>query len=196
MSRHRVRYAPMCTFQRGDTCLSRGRCHVWLCKYLLATKDDGIIYDPKRDQSIEVYADADFCGSWNKATALQDISTAKSRTGYIINFAFCPIVWTSKLQTQIALSTTEAELISLSQSMREAINLMQLVKEMNDKDITTCSDVPKVYCKVFEDNSEALEIARTHKMRPRTKHINLVYHNFRPFVKKGLVVIWPINTED
>jgi hypothetical protein len=73
---------------------------------------------------------------------------------------------------------------------------MQLVKEMNDKGLTTYSDVPKVYCKAFEDNSGALEIARTHKMRPRTKHINLVYHHFRSFVKKGLVVIWPIKTED
>jgi hypothetical protein len=73
---------------------------------------------------------------------------------------------------------------------------MQLVKEINKKDITTYSDVPKVYCKAFEDNSGALEIARTHKMRPRTKHNNLVYHHFRSFVKKGLVAIWPINTED
>jgi hypothetical protein len=81
---------------------------MWLCKYLLATKDDGIICDPKWDQSIEVYADAGFCGSWNKAPAHQDISTAKSRTGYIVNFADCPIVWTSNLQTQIALSTTKA----------------------------------------------------------------------------------------
>jgi hypothetical protein len=153
-------------------------------------------YDPKRDQSIEVYADADFCGSWNKATAPQDISTAKSRTGYIINFVACPIVWTSKLQTQIALSTTEAEYTSLSQSLREAIPLMQLVKEIKEKGLATYSDVPKVYCKAFEDNSGALEIARTHKMRPRTKHINLVYHHFRSFVKKGLVVIWPIKTED
>jgi hypothetical protein len=32
---------------------------MWLIKYLLATKDDGNIYDPKREQSIEVYADAD-----------------------------------------------------------------------------------------------------------------------------------------
>jgi hypothetical protein len=79
---------------------------MWLCKYLLATKDDGIIYDPKRDQSIEVYADADFCVSWNKATAPQDINTAKSRSGYIVNFAPCPIVWTSKLQTQISRSNT------------------------------------------------------------------------------------------
>jgi hypothetical protein len=167
---------------------------MWLCKYLLATKDDGIIYDPKRDQSIEVYADADFYGSWNKATAPQDISTAKSRTGYIVKFAACPIVWTSKLQTQIALSTTEAEYISLSQYTREAIPLMQLVREINEKDITTYSDVPKVYCKAFEDNIGSLEIARTHKMRPHTKQINLVYHHFRSFFKKGLVVIWPITT--
>jgi hypothetical protein len=75
---------------------------------------------------------------------------------------------------------------------------MQLIKEMKENDITIYSDVPKVYCKVFEDNSGALEIARTtHKMRPRTKHINLLYHHFRSFAKKGLVVIWPsINTED
>jgi hypothetical protein len=169
---------------------------MWLCKYLLATKDDGIIYDPKRDQSIKVYADADFCGSCNKATAPQDISTAKSRTGYIVNFAACPIVWTSKLQTQIALSTTEEEYSSLSKSLREAIPFMQLIREMNDKDITTYSVVPKVYCKAFEDNSGALETARTGNMRTRTKHTHLCYHLFRSFFKKGLVVICPIKTED
>jgi hypothetical protein len=73
---------------------------------------------------------------------------------------------------------------------------MQPVKEIKDKGLATYIDVPKVYCKAFEDNSGALEIARTHKMRPRTKHINLVYHHFRSFVKKGLVVIRPIKTED
>jgi hypothetical protein len=50
--------------------------------------------------------------------------------------------------------------------MREAIPLMQLVREMNDKAITTYSDVPKVYCKAFEDNSGALEIARTRGPAP------------------------------
>jgi hypothetical protein len=73
---------------------------------------------------------------------------------------------------------------------------MQLVREMNDKNITTYSDVPTNYCKAFEDNSGALEIARMHKMRPHTKQIILVYHHFRSFVKKGMVVIWPIKTED
>jgi hypothetical protein len=196
MANYPVAYAThQCARFSEETRASHEDAVVWLCKYLLATKDDGIIYDPKRDHSIEVYADADFCGSLNKATAPQDISTAKSRTGYIVFFAACPIVWNSKLQTQTALSTTEAEYISFSQSLREAITLMQLVREMNEKGITTYSDVPKVLCKAFEYNSGALEIARTHKMRPHTKHTNVVYHHFRSFVKKVLVVIWPINTE-
>jgi hypothetical protein len=169
---------------------------MWLCKYLLDTKDEGIIYDPQKLKSIEVYADADFCGNWNRVTAGQDVSTAKSRTGYLIKFAACPIVWISKLQSQIALSTTEAEYISLSQSLRDAIPLMQLIKEMNGLGITTYSEVPRVYCKAFEDNSGALEMAKVHKMRPRTKHLNLVFHHFRSFVKQGLVVIWPIGTTD
>jgi hypothetical protein len=37
-----------------DTRASHEDAIMWLCKYLMATKDDGIIYDPKRDQSIEV----------------------------------------------------------------------------------------------------------------------------------------------
>jgi hypothetical protein len=73
---------------------------------------------------------------------------------------------------------------------------MQLVREMNEKNITTYSDVPKVYCKVFEDKGGALEIARMHKMRPHTNDINVVYHHFRYFFKKGMEVIWPIKTED
>jgi hypothetical protein len=43
-----------------DTRASHEDAVTWLCKYLLA---DGIIYDPKRNQSIEVYMDTDFCGS-------------------------------------------------------------------------------------------------------------------------------------
>jgi hypothetical protein len=39
--------------------------------------------------------------------------------GYIITYAGCPMHWSSKMQTEIALSTTEAEYIALSQAMRE-----------------------------------------------------------------------------
>jgi hypothetical protein len=81
----------------------------------MLTREQGLILDPQDGKSFEVYVAADFCGNWNRATAMNDVSTAKSRTGYMISFYGCPITWASKLQTQIALSTTEAEYIALSQ---------------------------------------------------------------------------------
>jgi len=155
-----------------------------------------LIFDPHIDKSIEVYADADFSGNWNRITACEDPSTSKSRTGYIITFANCPITWSSKLQTQVALSSTEAEYVALSQSLREAIPIMQLLEELKSHKIHIYSTEPKVYCKAFEDNSGALEISRLPKMRPRTKHINLKYHHFCEFVCLGKIHVYPISTKD
>jgi len=53
-----------------------------------------------------------------------------------------------------------------------------------------------IYCKVFEDNSGALELARLPKLRPCTKHINVCYHHFREHVRNGLIKIFPIGTDD
>ena len=56
---------------------------------------------------------------------------------------------------------------------------------------------PKVHCKVFEDNnSGALEMAKVHKYRPRTKHINVKLHHFRDYVTRGDISIHPIDTKD
>ena len=71
--------------------------------------------------------DADFDGLWRHEDD-QDPVCVKSRTGYVITLGGCPVVWTSKLQELIALSTLEAEYIALSTSMRELIPLHRLVK--------------------------------------------------------------------
>ena len=42
----------------------------------------------------------------------------------------CPLIWASKLKTEVALSTMEAEYISLSQDLCNVIPLMGLMKEM------------------------------------------------------------------
>ena len=152
--------------------------------------------DPRTDNSLETYADANFAGNWNKSTAEHDISTAKSRTGFVITFAGCPILWTSKIQTQIALSTTKAKYISLSESLRSTIPLMNLINEIKSHGHNIVSTAPRVHCKAFEDNSGALELARLPKLHPHTKHINLVYHHFKDHVKQGLITIFPIDTAD
>jgi hypothetical protein len=55
---------------------------------------------------------------------------------------------------------------------------------------------PYMYCKVFEDNSDTLKLARLPKLFPRTKHINVCYHHFCKHVRKGLIKIFPIDTKD
>ena len=167
-----------------------------LIKYLAGTRDKGLILRPSSKHHINVYADADFSGNWNKSTASEDSSTAKSRTGYFISYENCPIMHASKLQTQIALSTTEAEYIALSQSLRDAIPLMNIARELRDKKIIDIDDKANVHCRCFEDNTGALELANVPKLRPRTKHINTVYHHFREHVRQGLVKVFPISTND
>jgi hypothetical protein len=50
-------------------------------------------------------------------------------TRYIIWYAGCPLVWASKMQTIIALSTTEAEYVALSAALCDVTFVMQLLKE-------------------------------------------------------------------
>ena len=132
----------------------------YLIKYLRGTRSKGIIFISAPEESFTVYADADFAGNWNRGEAEHDDATAKSHTGYVIKFAGCPIVWTSKLQTQIALSTTEAEYIALSEAMRATIPLMNLIEELQRQNFLQEVKAPHVFCKAFEDNAGAIELAR------------------------------------
>ena len=54
------------------------------------------------------------------------------------------------------------------------IPVMQLLREFKGNEFYTLPTIPQIHCKTFEDNSGALELARTPKMRPCTKHINQV----------------------
>jgi hypothetical protein len=128
--------------------------------------------------------------------ASDDPNTARSRMGYVITYAGCPMHWASKMQTEIALSSTEAEYIALSQSMREVIPIMWLLQEASDHGIEFINSKPKVHCTIFEDNAGAIEIANVPKMRPRTKHLNLKYHHLREEVKKGTISIHHVSTKD
>ena len=166
-----------------------------IVRYLKGNQDKGIIYKPN-EHSFEVYADADFCGLWDHSIAEEDPVTAKSRTGYVVMYAGCPIIWASQLQPEIAQSVTESEYISLSQCLRQTIPLMRLVEELKEKLEIPMDTIPTVRCKLFEDNSGAVELANVPKMRPRTKHINTKYHHFRAFVAKGLIKVLKIGTEE
>jgi hypothetical protein len=162
---------------------------------VLGTKHKGLIMRPNKN-GIECWVDAAHASEWNNKTASNDQNTARSRMGYVITYAGCPMHWSSKMQTEIALSTTEAEYIALSQAMREVLPFIWLMKEAREQGIPVLNATPRIHCKVFEDNAGAIEIANVPKMRPRTKHLNIKYHHFREEVKKGTISIYHTRTEE
>jgi hypothetical protein len=122
-----------------------------------------------------------------------DPRSARSRTGYLLTLGDVPILWKSKLQPQIALSTMEAEYIALSTAMRSLLHVKQILKtlaaalsiEMNEhSNIST----------VWEDNRAAQILATTNppRLTPRSKHIAIQYHWFRDQLVPGRVEVQSI----
>jgi hypothetical protein len=168
----------------SDPKIEHGEAVRWLGRYLKGTRDKGTVMNPIQGKELEVYVDASFCGDWDPVEAAQDRDTARSRHGYIINYTGCPLLWKSQLQTEVALLSTESEYTGLSYALRDAIPIMQLLQEMKRRGFPIHPPQARVHCHVFEDNSGALEMARIHKYRPRTKHLNVRLHHFRDYVER------------
>ena len=168
---------------------------VRICRYLQATKDEGLIFHPTRQLRVDVYVDADFCGLFGVEDPHDSVSV-KSRTGYVIMIANCPLLWVSKLQSEISLSTQESEYVALSSSLRDVVAIKELISVVVDAiglDKTKLKVVTR--SKAFEDNNAALSLATTKKITPRNRHIGSKWHWFRSFVDRGLIAIEKISTD-
>jgi hypothetical protein len=143
-------------------------------RYLKGTLKNGLILTPSDDFKIDCYPDANFAGLWGRNDK-QDPHCVRSRTGYVICFADCPILWKSKLQTEIAFSTMEAECVALSTSCRDLFPLIDITTEICTKfDLDKCNfnKNAKLHIKIHEDNVGALALGKleSRRMTPRSKH--------------------------
>ena len=90
----------MATYQVARFCiapkLSYERAVHRIGRYLKATKDKEIIFTPDGDKGLECYVDADFAGGWDKADS-GNPEAVLSRTGYVLMYANCPVLFCSKL---------------------------------------------------------------------------------------------------
>jgi hypothetical protein len=166
-----------------------------IVRYLQGTKEQGLIFSPTGELVVDCYVDSDFAGLWRSEDD-QDPICVKSRTGYVLELAGCPLSWTSKLQTEVALSTLESEYIAYSQAMRELIPLRRVVSEIAkalDKEaVTSC----RTFSKVFEDNMGTVQLVRVPKISPRNRHFAVKYHFFREHVARGDIQIIKVTTHE
>eukprot|EP00957_Ditylum_brightwellii_P079283 6028912-Ditylum_brightwellii.AAC.1 len=86
---------------------------------------------------VNCFVDADFAGLFSVENP-QNVTSVRSRTGYVLTFSGCPILWVSKFQTEVALLTLHVENVALSQSLTDLLPtkdlITEVVKEMWQKD--------------------------------------------------------------
>ena len=87
----------------------------------------GVVYRPDKEKGIDSYVDANFAGGWYQVCD-NNAEIFISCLGYVITYTGCPVLWCSKLQKEITLSTTEAEYIMLRKVMHGVIPFMALMK--------------------------------------------------------------------
>ena len=137
----------------------------------------GIVYKPDKTKSIENFVDALFASEWNTEW-IDEPSSVMSRTGYVIMYANFTIIWCSKLQTEILLSTRESEYVVLSQSLRDVKPLIGVLKV-----------VTIVHCTIFEENRGCIDLVETPKIRLGPKCIAIKDHHFRSHVRDKTISI-------
>jgi hypothetical protein len=149
-------------------------------RYLKGTLDKGIFMNPSNNLTLDCYPDADFAGLWKHEHA-DDPHCVRSRTGYVITLAGCPIIWASKMQTEIALSTMEAEYIALSTACRDLFPLIDKLTELTSFLNLPFAPGSNMHVRIHEDNVGALTLGKLEPrhMTPRSKHYAVKYHWFR-----------------
>ncbi|KAH9699234.1 Integrase catalytic domain-containing protein [Citrus sinensis] len=148
-----------------------------ILRYIRGTSDVALCYGGS-EFTVRGYVDSDFAG---------DLDKRKSTTGYVFTLAGAAVSWVSKLQTVVALSTTEAEYMAATQACKETIWIQRLFEELGHKQ----QKIP-----VFCDSQSALHIARNPAFHSRTKHIGVQYHFVREVVEDGSVDLQKIHTKE
>lgn len=147
-------------------------------RYLAGTTDLGLVYT-KSNEPVIGYSDADWGG---------DPTDRCSFTGYVFTLSNAAISWRSQKQQRVALSTTEAEYVSLSEALKEAVHLRSLLMEIGLNKLSKIT--------VFTDNRGAECIANNPVFHKRTKHIDIKFHFIRSTIKDGLVNVQHVPTQE
>ncbi|KAL7475644.1 hypothetical protein ACHAW6_001552, partial [Cyclotella cf. meneghiniana] len=156
---------------------------VCIAYYLKGTKNEGLMMSPSLVPWVDCFTDADFAGLYGHEDS-QDPHCACSWTGYVIMVFGCPVVWRSNLQTEIAVSTMEAEYVAFSTACKDLIPVVAVIRELSNAVGLVDDFVTNLHIKIHEDNVGALTLAKLEpgRMTPRSKHYAIKYHWFCEFI--------------
>lgn len=140
-----------------------------ILQFLYHTRERSLILGGEKP-TVYAYADADFAG---------DTEDRKSTGGYAVFLGNGVVSWSSKKQTIVALSSTEAEYVVLSEATREILWTRRFLEEIGLK-----FEGPTT---IYEDNLGTRAFALDQKSPRRMKHIEVKYHFIKSHIAENTV---------
>lgn len=147
-------------------------------KYLKGTMNFSLCFSEKSSDELVGFCDSDYAG---------DEKERKSTSGYVFMLYGGPVAWSSSLQRVTALSSSEAEYMSISEALKELLWLRPLMESVGQK------QAGPTELKV--DNQAAIAMSKNPEFHRRTKHIGVRFHRIRQEQEAGNVNVSYVPTE-
>ena len=150
-------------------------------RYIQSTAKLHLAFTAGTELNLELkgFCDSDWAG---------DKSDSKSTSGYLFKLSGAAICWKSRKQNLIALSSTEAEYIALTEAAKEASWLRELYQEiclrMNLNKTMLQGSIP-----IYADNQAAIQMAKVPRFHERTKHIRIRYHYVCSAIESNIITL-------
>ena len=142
-----------------------------ILRYLRGTASYQLTFGPDGNSTVTAYCDANFAN---------DPNTRKSISGFAFMVNNGCFTWSSRKQTSVSLSTTEAEYIAAVHAGKTVAWLRTLLHELGlvaDEPINLHIDNQSTITLIDLDNS----------VNERSKHIEVRYHWIHDAVRKGIL---------
>jgi hypothetical protein len=146
-------------------------------RYLVLTPNFGLWYPKGSTFTLLGYSDSDYAGCRVER---------KSTSGTCQFLGRSLVLWSSKKQNSIALSTAEAEYVAVDACCAQLLWMKQTLRDFGCEQ----SKIP-LLC----DNEEAIKLADNPVNHSRTKHIDIRHHFLRDHQAKGDIDVQHVRTE-
>ena len=127
--------------------------------------------------------------AWADASFAQDLEKRRSTSGYLFLLSGAPISWCSALQSLTALSTVEAEMVSISYAAREACHIQDMLFELGFGE--RFSQIA-----IGNDSTGALSLVSNNSYSARTKHLQLRKWFTTQLIESGRLVIYHVASSE
>ena len=149
----------------------------WILRYLRGTSRLCLCFG-SGEPVLDGYTDADMAG---------DCDSRKSTSGFLMTFAGGAVSWQSRLQKCVALSTTEAEYIAVTEACKEALWMKKFLQELGLQ-----QERYIVYC----DSQSVIHLSKNSTFHSRSKHIDVRYHWIRDVLEMKELHLEKVHTSE